>query len=242
MVDTDMTKQVAVITGASRGLGRALAEHFLNKGYRVAGCSRSDEGAIRHPDYRHAAVDIRDEKAVSAWARGLRRELGGVDVVIANAGLARAALYLSVTPGEVFDDFLRVNFSGVFFTLREMSKLMLRRPNARIITISSTMVPLAQEGTAVYSATKAAVQQMTKVLAKELAPQGITCNVIAPAMMETDASKELAKDGDWKERMLALQTIPRVIGLDEVCHAADYLVSPMAASVTGQVIYLGLAD
>jgi len=242
MADKDTSKPLTVITGASRGLGRALAEHFLSKGYLVAGCSRSNEGALTHSDYHHAAVDIRDEAAVTAWARALRRQFGGVDVVIANAGLARSALYLSVTPGNVFDDFLRVNFAGVFFTLREMSKLMLRRPNARIITISSTMVPLSQEGTSVYSATKAAVQQMTKVLAKELAPQGITCNVIAPAMMETDASQELAKEGDWKDRMLALQTIPRVIGLDEVCHAADYLVSPMAASVTGQVIYLGLAD
>jgi NAD(P)-dependent dehydrogenase (short-subunit alcohol dehydrogenase family) len=104
------------------------------------------------------------------------------------------------------------------------------------------MVPLHQEGTACYSATKAGVQEMTKVLAKELAPQGITCNVIAPAMMDTEASQELAKDNDWKERMLRLQTIPRVIAMEEVCHVADFFVSPQSAAITGQVIYIGLAD
>jgi len=240
MNDTDESKKVAVITGASRGLGRALAEHFLAKSYVVAGCSRG-EATISHPDYHHAAVDIRNETAVQGWARSLRREHGGVDVLIANAGLARSALYLSVTPGDVFDDFLRVNFAGVFYTLREISKLMLGRPDARIITISSTMVPLHQEGTACYSATKAAIEEMTRVLAKELAPQGITCNVIAPAMMDTDASQELAKDKDWKDRMLRLQTIPRVIAMDEVCHVADFFVSPLSGAVTGQVVYLGLA-
>ncbi len=241
MADTDQGKKVVVVTGASRGLGRALAEHFLARGYVVAGCSRG-EATISDPAYHHSTVDIRNEGDVQAWARALRRELGGVDILIANAGLARSALYLSLTPGDVFDDFLRVNFAGVFYSLREISKLMLRRENARVLTISSTMVPLHQEGTACYSATKAAVQEMTKVLAKELAPQGITCNVIAPAMMDTEASQELAKDNDWKERMLRLQTIPRVIAMEEVCHVADFFVSPQSAAITGQVIYIGLVD
>ncbi len=239
--ETETQKPVAVITGTSRGLGRALAEHFLARGHAVAGCSRG-EGTIDHEAYHHTVVDIREETEVQAWARALRREFGGVDLLIGNAGLARSALYLAMTPGDVFDDFLRVNFAGVFFTLREFSKLMLRRPDARVITISSTMVPLHQEGTSCYAATKAAVEEMTKVLARELAPQGITCNVIAPAMMDTEASRELAKDGDWKERMLEKQTIPRVIGMDEICHVADFFVSPLAGAVTGQVVYVGLVD
>lgn len=167
MADADQSKKVVVVTGASRGLGRALAEHYLAQGYAVAGCSRG-EATISDSGYHHTTVDIRKETEVQAWARALRREFGGVDVLIANAGLARSALYLSLTPGEVFDDFMRVNFAGVFYSLREISKLMLRRENARILTISSTMVPLHQEGTACYSATKAGVQEMTKVLAKEL--------------------------------------------------------------------------
>ncbi len=241
MADSPQDQPVAVVTGSSRGLGRALAEHFLAQGYRVAGCSRGD-GTIDHADYHHSQVDIGDEAAVTGWAKNVRRGLKRVDVVVANAGLARAALLLSMTPGDVFDDFMRVNFAGVFYTLREFSKVMMRTGGGRVIAISSTMVPLSQDGTGVYSATKAGITSMTKVLARELAPKGITCNVIAPAMMRTDASAELAKDGDWEERMLALQTFPRVIDFGEVCHAADFFVSEKARSITGQVVYIGLVD
>jgi 3-oxoacyl-[acyl-carrier protein] reductase len=83
---------------------------------------------------------------------------------------------------------------------------------------------------------------MTKVLAREMAPRGTTCNIIAPAMMETEASAELSKSPTWKDDMLALQTFPRIIKMDEVCHAADFFVSDKAASITGQVIYIGLVD
>ena len=241
MVDVSALPKVCVVTGASRGLGRAFAEHFLAQGYRVAGCSRGD-ATIEHPSYSHHAVDLRQEEDVQKWAREVRRSLGRVDVLICNAGLARAAMLLSVTPGDVFNDFLDTNLSGVFYPLREFSKLMLRQKSGRILTISSTMAALHQEGTSCYSATKAAVTEMTKVLARELAPQGITCNVIAPAMMETQASAELAKAATWKEDMLALQTFPRVIKMDEVCHVADFFVSDKAAAVTGQVVFIGLVD
>jgi 3-oxoacyl-[acyl-carrier protein] reductase len=116
MADADQSKKVVVVTGASRGLGRALAEHYLAQGYAVAGCSRG-EATISDSGYHHTTVDIRKETEVQAWARALRREFGGVDVLIANAGLARSALYLSLTPGEVFDDFMRVNFAGVFYRM-----------------------------------------------------------------------------------------------------------------------------
>jgi 3-oxoacyl-[acyl-carrier protein] reductase len=234
-------KQHCVISGTSRGLGRALAEHFLSQGYSVAGCSRGD-ATIDHPAYSHSVVDIRDEAEVQKWARDVRRGAAQVDVLICNAGLARSALYLPMTPGDVFEDFLGTNIAGVFYVLREFSKLMIRQGSGRILTISSTMAALHQEGTAVYSATKSAVTEMTKVLARELAPQNITCNIIAPAMMETDASAELAKSDEWRDQMLALQTFPRIIEMEEICHAADFFVSDKAASITGQVVYIGLVD
>ncbi len=241
MSEQDVITQVCVITGTSCGLGRAFAEHCLAKGYAVAGCSRG-VSTIDHPRYTHSVVDLRIEAEVHTWARGVKRMLKRVDVLICNAGLARSAMLLTVTPGDVFDDFLGTNFAGVFYTMREFSKLMLRQRSGRIITISSTMTALHQQGTSCYSATKAGITEMTKVLARELAPQGITCNVIAPAMMETDASAELAKSSSWKSDMLALQTIPRVIEMDEVCHVADFFVSKNAAAITGQVVYIGLAN
>ena len=241
MDDTTQSKQVCVISGTSKGLGWALAAHFLDNDYTVAGCSRG-ASTIDHPSYHHSQLDIRKEDDVQRWAKDIRRSLKWVDVLICNAGLARSSLLLPMTPGDVFEDFLRTNFASVFYTLREFSKIMIARRNGRILTISSTMAALHQQGTAGYSATKAAVTEMTKTLARELAPQNITCNVIAPAMMETEASEDLAKSGDWKLQMLDKQTFPRVIDMSEVCHVADFFVSPQAASITGQVVYIGLVD
>ena len=241
MVDHTESTQVCVISGTSKGLGRALALHFLDKGYAVAGCSRGDS-TIDHPSYHHTNLDIREEEDVQKWASGIRLSLGKVDVLICNAGLARSTLLLPMTPGDEFEDFLRTNFASVFYTLREFSKIMLKQGSGRILTISSTMAALHQEGTASYSATKAAVAEMTKTLARELAPKNITCNVIAPAMMETDASEVLAKFGDWRQQMLDKQTFPRTIDMREVCHVADFFISPDAASITGQIVYIGLVN
>ena len=241
MVNTATLPKVCVITGASRGLGRAFADHFLLQGYVVAGCSRANS-TIDHPMYSHSSVDLRNESEVQKWAKEVRRSFKRVDVLICSAGLARSTMLLSLTPGDVFDDVLETNLSGVFYAMREFSKLMLKQGSGRILAISSTMAALHHEGTSCYSATKAGVTEMTKVLARELAPQGITCNVIAPAMMKTDSSSELSKSATWKKEMLTIQTFPRIIEMDEVCHVVDFFVSEKAASITGQVIYIGLVD
>jgi 3-oxoacyl-[acyl-carrier protein] reductase len=230
---------VAVITGTSRGLGKSLAQYFLSRDYVVVGCSRS-EGAIDHQNYQHYKVDVGNEAEVRSWVRNLKTTWGKVDLLICNAGLVRSALLLSMTPSDEMESIVRTNYFGVFYVLREISKLMALRGSGRIITISSTMTLLHEEGTAVYSATKAAVTETTKVLAKELAPRGITCNVIAPAMMWTESSEALSKGGDWKKRMLEKQIFPRIIENEEICHIADFLASPKSSSITGQVIYIGM--
>lgn len=232
---------VLVITGTSRGLGRSLAEHYLSKGFTVAGCSRG-QSTIEHSKYFHTSCNVGDEAAVVSWIRRVRKQLGGIDVLICNAGLVRSALFLSVTPGSIFEDFLRTNISGVFYAMREVSKVMVGKGSGRIIAISSTMVALHEEGTAVYSATKSAITEMTRVLAKELAPKGITCNVVAPGMMWTDSSKELAKSLEWKSYMLKRQTITRVLKDEEICNVTDFFISPHSSAVTGQVIYLGVVQ
>jgi 3-oxoacyl-[acyl-carrier protein] reductase len=232
---------VVLITGSSRGLGRSLAEHFLKLNFRVAGCSRG-ESTIDNPHYHHYSLDISDEGQIRSWVRVLKRTLGDIDVLICNAALVSSALLLAATPGNVMESFLKTNIAGVFYIVKEISKLMMIKGKGNIITISSTMVALHEEGTAIYSATKSAVTEMTKILAKELAPKGITCNVIAPAMMATDSSKALSKGGDWQKRMLDIQTIPRVLEMEEICHVADFLISPLSSAITGQVIYLGVVN
>lgn len=241
MTESTNTKAVIVITGTSRGLGKSLALHYLEKGYQVFGCSRG-HGTIDSPSYFHTSLDLSEEKAVRSWINKAKKKFNRLDALICNAGLVQSALYLALTPGDLMESFLKDNIAGVFYPLREASKVMAQNRRGRIIVLSSTMVPLREKGTAIYSSTKSFVTQMAKVLAKELAPSEVTCNIIAPAMMWTESSKELAKDDDWRKRMLDLQTFPRIIENEEVAHVADFFLAEKSRSITGQVVYLGLVD
>jgi 3-oxoacyl-[acyl-carrier protein] reductase len=236
-----MDQLVVVVTGTSRGLGRSLAEHFLNMDCKVAGCSRS-ESTIVNDSYYHTILDLSSEKDVRAWVRSIRLQFQRIDVLICNAAIVQSALFLSLTPGDLMESFLRTNIAGVFYPIREVSKQMASQSNGRIIAISSTTTAVHQEGTSIYSATKAAVTEMIKILAKEISSRGVTCNVIAPAMMRTGSSGDLAENADWELEMLKKQTIARVISQEEVCHVAEFLVSPLSSAITGQVIYIGLSN
>ncbi len=236
-----MRSLVVVITGTSRGLGRSLAEYFLSKNNTVAGCSRSS-ATITHELYDHTNLDLSNEKVVRSWIRNVRLKFGRVDVLICNAAMVQSALFLAVTPGDIMESFLKNNISSVFYPLREVSKQMISQGNGRIIAISSTTTAIHQEGTSIYSATKSAVTEMIKILAKEVSGRGITCNVIAPAMMGTESSRDLAQSDEWEQAMLKKQTIERVITMEEMCHVADFLISPLSSAITGQVIYIGLSN
>jgi 3-oxoacyl-[acyl-carrier protein] reductase len=235
------TPKIFLITGTSRGLGRGLALHYLAKGHIVIGCSRGTS-TIDSVNYIHSSLDLANENEVRSWINTVRKKFKKIDVLICNAGLVQSTLFLSLTSGQLLEDFLKTNIMGSFFPIREASKTMALQKYGRIIVISSTMVPLREKGTSIYSSTKSFLTQMTKVLANELASLNITCNVIAPAMMSTSSSEELAKNEDWFQNMLKLQTIPRIIEIEEVCHVSDFFVSDSARSITGQVIYLGLVD
>lgn len=236
-----MDPLVVVITGTSRGLGRSLAEHFIDRNYQVAGCSRSP-ASIVNKLYDHTHLDLSNEQEVRSWIRSIRLKFGHIDVLICNAALVQSALFLSVTPGNLMESFLKSNIAGVFYPLREVSKQMISQGNGRIIAISSTTTAVHQEGTSIYSATKSAVTEMIKILAKEVSARGITCNVIAPAMMKTESSQDLALSSEWELAMLKKQTIERVISKEEVCHVADFLISPLSSAITGQVIFIGLSN
>jgi 3-oxoacyl-[acyl-carrier protein] reductase len=234
-------RPVAVITGTSKGIGRGLADLFLAKDYAVAGCSRGPF-ALDSPRYQHACLDVGDEKQVREWIRSVKAAHQRIDVLICNAGMVRAALLLTVTPGDVLESFLRTNIAGVYYVLREVSKVMLLRGYGRIITISSILTSLHEEGTSAYSASKSAVTEMTKVAARELAPRGITCNVIAPAMVMTGPAQALSENGNWQQRMLDKQTIKRPLTIEEVCRVAEFLAAPESGYITGQTISLGLVS
>lgn len=226
-----------VITGTSKGIGRGIAQFFLARGYRVAGCSRGP-GTLQADGYLHTQVDVGDEGQVRDWIRSIRRAWGRLDVVVCNAGLVPASLLLTMTPGETLEPVLRTNIAGTFYVCREVARAMTLQKSGRIITMSSMAAGLHEEGTAAYAASKSAIVEMTKVLAKELAPLGITCNALAPSMTATDAVEAL---GDAvKARALEKLTIKRQLTIEEIGHAVAFLAAPESACITGQVIHMGL--
>ena len=226
-----------VITGASRGIGRGIADYFLAAGYSVMGCSRGPAG-WQHEEYSHAQVDVGDEYQVRDWFRSIKNAKGRIDVLVANAGIPPSATFLALTTGDHLREVLRINLAGAFYACREAAKVMMLQRSGRIITISSITADLHEEGTAVYSASKSAVTEMTKVLARELAPHGITCNVVAPSLVTTAAVQSL---GDAvAARFVSRQTFQRPIAVEEVCNAVAFFASAASGSITGQVLHMGL--
>jgi len=230
-------RPVMVITGTRTGLGRGMAEHFAKKGYLVAGCSRG-AATLDMEGYRHANVDVGDERQVRQWVRSLQNAYRRIDVLVCNAGLAPAAILLTMTPGEVLEPLLRTNVSGTYYVCREVAKIMTVQKFGRIITVSSMAVGLHEEGTSAYSASKSAVVEMTKILAKELSSRGVTCNVIAPSMVITEAVEALGKAVE--ARALAKLTIKRTLTIEEICNVISFFAAPDSACITGQVIHMGL--
>jgi len=230
-------RPVMVITGTSSGIGRGMAEYFVGKGYRVVGCSRGN-ATLEKEGYYHTQLDVGDEGHVRNWVRAIKNDFKRIDVLVCNAGLVRSALLMTVTPKEVLEMFLRTHVAGTYYVCREVSKVMISNKCGRIITISSLGVPLHLEGTSAYSATKSAIVEMTKILAKELASMGITCNVLGPALIMTESAQAMGQE--WKDRLLERQTIKRTMTIEEICNVISFFAAPESSCITGQVINMGL--
>jgi len=228
-------RQIVLITGTRRGIGRYLAEHFAGKGARVVGCSREPidwqlEG------YMHVLADVTQEDDVKALMSTVQREFGRLDVAINNAGIASTNAAL-LTPTATIDRIMATNFRGTVVVCRESAKLMMRRKVGRIVNLSTIAVPMRIEGEALYAASKSAVVTYSQILARELGPLGITVNVVGPAPIETDLIRNVPKDKI--QRILDNQAIKRLGRFEDVANVIDFFVRPESDYVTGQVIYLG---
>lgn len=228
-------QEVVLITGTSRGIGQELVRHFLAKGCIVEGCSR---GAAPEelPGYTHQQVDVTDETAVAAMMRAVGRRHGRLDILVNNAGAASMNLALT-TPGSTAERLMKTNFLGPFLVAREGARLMLRRRYGRIINLSTVAVPLELEGESVYAASKSALVTFTRVLAKELAPFGITCNLVGPGPIPTNliAGVPAPKLQELLDRL----PLGRFSTVADVANAIDFFAKPESAAITGQVLYLG---
>jgi 3-oxoacyl-[acyl-carrier protein] reductase len=231
----DLDGQVALVTGTSKGLGKAISERLLAGGALVVGVSRGD-GAVEHERYLHVTSDITDEHAATAAVRTAFDVARRLDIVVNNAGAASMNPAL-LTPGSLVDRLMKINYEATFWTAREAARLMQRRSYGRIINMSSVAVPMALEGEAAYAAAKSAVETFTRVFSREVARFGITCNAVAPAPVPTDLIKGVPDAA--MDALLARLAIQRMCTPEEVAYAVEMLASPEASAITGQIIYLG---
>lgn len=230
-----MIDAVSVVTGSRKGIGRHLVECALAAGSIVVGCSRH-ESDLHHERYEHFRADVADEAAMVRLFAQVRRTYGRVDHLVNCAGIA-SMNHVLLTPGEAFRAIYETNVFGTFYCSREAAKLMQKRRFGRIVNFSSVAVPLKLEGEAAYASSKAAVVALTEVMARELAPFGITVNAVGPTPIETDLIRGVPKDRITK--LIGRQAIERFGTVDDVANVVDFLLSPQSGFVTGQTIYLG---
>lgn len=227
--------RVILITGTRKGIGRYLAEHFLNSGDVVIGCSRS-ETDLQRDNYTHFCIDVSDEKAVKKMVSSVRKSIGYVDVLINNAGVASMNHYL-LTPKSTVEKLFNTNVVGTFLFSREIAKLMSKKNFGRIINFSTVAVPLNLEGEAVYAASKSAVVSLTRILSKEIGSLGITVNAVGPTPVLTDLIKTVPKNKI--QELLDQQAIERLGTFEDVLNVVEFFIKPESSFITGQVVYLG---
>jgi 3-oxoacyl-[acyl-carrier protein] reductase len=227
--------EVFLITGTRKGIGKALAIHYLEKGNLVVGCSRN-ESSIEHPNYEHFALNVADEQSVVKMVRQISKKHKRIDVLINNAGVAlmnHIVLTALTSTKNIFD----TNFGGTFLLTREASKIMIKNNYGRIINFTTVAVPMQLAGEAAYASSKAAIETFTKISAKELGQYNITVNAIGPSPVYTDLIKLVPKNKI--DELINHQTIKRFGEISDVLQVADFFVDKNSSFITGQIIYLG---
>ena len=234
--------QVAIITGAGRGIGRAIALRFANEGARVACVGRTEENAkkvseeinaMRADSAKAYAVDVADHAAVQKTGARILEDFGRTDILVNNAGVTRDALAMRMSL-EDWNSVIETNLRGAFSFTQAIIRAMTKQRNGRIINISSVIGLMGNAGQTNYAASKAGLIGLTKSLARELASRNITVNAVAPGFVITDMTVGLSDE--VKNTIHAKIPLGRTGTPDEIANAVAFLASAEAAYITGQVL------
>ncbi len=234
--------QVALVTGASRGIGAAIALELAQKGLKVIGTATSDEGAAKisqtlaaFPGCAGRNLNVNDAVAAQALIESIVLEHGGLQVLVNNAGITRDMLAMRLKDDD-WDAVLDTNLKAVFRMSRAVMRTMMKQRYGRIISITSVVGASGNAGQANYAAAKAGVAGMTRALARELGSRNITVNCVAPGFIETDMTASLSEE--QQKALLGQIPLGHLGKPQDIAHAVAFVASPQAAYITGQELHV----
>jgi 3-oxoacyl-[acyl-carrier protein] reductase len=226
---------VIIITGTSKGIGLQLAKFYTESGHEVVGCSRS-EPDLKHERYTHFMIDVTNFEEVQSFAFEVGKKYKSIDVLINNAGAASMNHFMLTDPMTA-ERLMKINYLSAFACSRAFVKFLRKAEHPRIVNFSTVAVPLNLEGELAYCASKAAVESMTKILAKELGQFKITVNAVGPAPTKTNLIANVPKEKI--ENLLDMQAIKRFAEFEDIIQVINFYLDKNSDFITGQIIYLG---
>ena len=235
-----MTKSIALVTGASRGIGKAISKRLAKDNFFVIGTATTDHGAQAIADYLGEngyglKLDVTDAASIESVIDTINKDYGTPLVLVNNAGITRDNLLMRMKDEEWFD-IINTNLTSVFRLTKSVIRGMMKAKTGRIINISSVVGSTGNAGQANYAAAKAGIIGFTKSMAKELGSRNITVNTVSPGFIDTDMTKELNED--IKNSLLTNIPLGRLGTTEEIAHAVAFLASANASYITGETLHV----
>ena len=227
--------KTALVTGATRGVGRTIAEHFLDNGAEVVGFARG-EASLTGGAYRHIVVDLADPMAIQKAFLGLHGKVAGIDIVVNNAAVLTSQ-YAMIMPPAAAQAMVNVNLLAPFIVSREAAKFMRKKKWGRIINIGSMAASLEPMGDSVYAATKAGLSTLANVMAKEFGAMNVTCNTLGVTAIDSDMLAQLPRDKI--EAIIASLPVPRFATAEDILNVIDFFAAEASGYITAQTVFLG---